>query len=68
MQHKRFLLNALDLAKTRRGFCAPNPAVGAVLVKDGQLIAKGVHWAAGSAHAEIDVLSKCQEDVKNTIL
>ncbi|MBS0351896.1 MAG: bifunctional diaminohydroxyphosphoribosylaminopyrimidine deaminase/5-amino-6-(5-phosphoribosylamino)uracil reductase RibD, partial [Proteobacteria bacterium] len=53
-----FMRRALELAATRRGFCAPNPAVGAVVVKDGAIIAEGVHWAYGQAHAEPDALSK----------
>lgn len=52
------LLSALELARERRGFCAPNPAVGAVIVKDGCVIATGAHWAAGLPHAEVDALSK----------
>jgi diaminohydroxyphosphoribosylaminopyrimidine deaminase/5-amino-6-(5-phosphoribosylamino)uracil reductase len=46
------LLEALVLAQQRRGFCAPNPAVGAVVVKEGMVIASGNHWAAGQSHAE----------------
>lgn len=53
MNHRYFLLEALACAKERRGFCAPNPAVGAVLVKDNTLIAKGCHYAAGFPHAEV---------------
>jgi len=53
-----FLTTALDLAKNRRGFCAPNPAVGAVLVKDQQIIASGYHYASGYPHAEVKTLEK----------
>jgi diaminohydroxyphosphoribosylaminopyrimidine deaminase/5-amino-6-(5-phosphoribosylamino)uracil reductase len=56
---REILLFALAQAKTRRGFCAPNPAVGAVLVNHAQeIIASGFHWAAGHPHAEIEVLTK----------
>jgi diaminohydroxyphosphoribosylaminopyrimidine deaminase/5-amino-6-(5-phosphoribosylamino)uracil reductase len=63
--HHNYLLQALDLAKLRQGFCAPNPTVGAVVVKDGQVIAQGYHWAAGHPHAEAAALaqldpSQCQ--------
>lgn len=47
-----YLLEALSLAQQRRGFCAPNPAVGAVVVKAGRVVASGSHWAAGQPHAE----------------
>lgn len=53
-----YLKSALTLAEIRRGFCAPNPCVGAVLVKNAQLIAKGYHRKSGSAHAEVDAISK----------
>lgn len=47
---------ALQLAEQRRGFCAPNPAVGAVVVKDGKVIGEGAHWACGHPHAEVMAL------------
>ncbi|MFM2322765.1 MAG: riboflavin biosynthesis protein RibD [Pseudomonadota bacterium] len=53
-----YLNLALSLATIRRGFCAPNPCVGAVLVKNAEIIATGYHWASGSAHAEVDALNK----------
>ena len=59
--HQEYLLLALEQARSRRGFCAPNPAVGAVLVKDGMIIAQGAHQAAGSPHAEIEVLKVAGE-------
>lgn len=54
--HKHFLLQALAQAKIRRGFCAPNPSVGAVVVKDQQILAEGYHVAAGEPHAEVMAL------------
>lgn len=48
-----YLLRALALAQKRKGFCAPNPAVGAVLVKNGKIVGEGYHYAAGCAHAEV---------------
>ena len=50
--NKEFLKKALIAAASRRGFCAPNPAVGAVVVKDGKILATGCHWAAGEDHAD----------------
>lgn len=55
-----YLNLALSLATIRRGFCAPNPCVGAVLVKNAEIIATGYHWASGSAHAEVDALNKIE--------
>ncbi len=55
-QHFTYLSQALALAATRRGYCAPNPAVGAVIVKDGIVIGEGSHLACGQPHAEIAAL------------
>ncbi len=58
-----FLSQALDLAKIRRGFCAPNPSVGAVIVQEGEIVATGYHMAAGQPHAEIDALQKLKQSL-----
>src|SRR4051812_26946830 len=49
---------ALRLAARARGRTAPNPMVGAVIVKGDRVIAEGFHAKAGTAHAEIVALSK----------
>lgn len=49
---------ALDLARRGVGRTSPNPAVGAVIVKDGNIIAGGFHSVAGADHAEVDALRK----------
>ncbi len=54
--HQHYLQQALALAKTRRGYCAPNPAVGAVVVKDKTIIGTGAHYACGMPHAEVEAL------------
>ena len=43
---------ALAQAAKSRGLTAPNPAVGAVLVRDGQVVARGRHEYCGGPHAE----------------
>jgi diaminohydroxyphosphoribosylaminopyrimidine deaminase/5-amino-6-(5-phosphoribosylamino)uracil reductase len=47
---------ALSEAKKALGLTSPNPAVGAVLVIDNRIAAKGHHREAGSAHAEVECL------------
>jgi diaminohydroxyphosphoribosylaminopyrimidine deaminase/5-amino-6-(5-phosphoribosylamino)uracil reductase len=49
---------AITLA--RRGFPAPNPRVGCVLARDGVVLAKGYHAAAGTAHAEVAAISNAR--------
>ena len=50
----RYMQMALDMAKLGRGYTNPNPMVGAVIVKDGQVIAKGYHHCCGQGHAEVE--------------
>jgi diaminohydroxyphosphoribosylaminopyrimidine deaminase/5-amino-6-(5-phosphoribosylamino)uracil reductase len=47
---------AIELAKRGLGRTAPNPPVGAVLVRDGKVVGEGFHPAAGQPHAEIFAL------------
>ncbi len=51
---------ALKLAARGIGSVEPNPAVGCVIVKSGQVIGKGWHKKFGSPHAEINALEDCK--------
>ena len=51
-----FLDRAYELALRGVGNTAPNPPVGAVVVRDGHVIGEGFHHRAGLAHAEINAL------------
>ena len=53
-----FLRLALKEAERALGRTAPNPAVGAVVVKGGKVISKGYHHAPGLPHAEIEAIRK----------
>lgn len=53
-----FMQKALALAEKARGFTSPNPMVGAVIVKNGTVIADGYHHGSGLAHAEIEAMRK----------
>ena len=48
---------ALEMASRGIGKTSPNPAVGAVIVRDDKIIASGYHKKAGTDHAEVDALS-----------
>jgi diaminohydroxyphosphoribosylaminopyrimidine deaminase/5-amino-6-(5-phosphoribosylamino)uracil reductase len=52
----RFMREALRQARKGSGRTSPNPAVGAVIVDNGNIIAKGYHKKAGFPHAEVDAL------------
>ncbi len=56
-----FMAQAVQLALRGKGRTAPNPCVGAVLVKDGCVVAEGWHKACGGPHAEINCLSDARE-------
>ncbi len=47
------LARALDLAEGGRGLTAPNPMVGALVVRDGVVMGEGFHARAGDDHAEV---------------
>ena len=51
-----FLELALELAERGRGTTKPNPIVGAVLVRDGEVVGRGWHERAGGPHAEVVAL------------
>lgn len=51
-----FMRQALRLARKAIGQTSPNPAVGALLVKNGAVIGRGYHRRAGLAHAEVEAL------------
>lgn len=56
-----FLHEAVVAARRGRGSVAPNPLVGAVIVKNGETLATGYHAQAGSVHAEVMALDGCRD-------
>ena len=56
-----YMREALRMAAYARGRTSPNPLVGAVIVRDGTIIASGWHRAAGEPHAEIHALRMAGE-------
>ena len=53
LNHEVFMSRAIELAKKGRGYVSPNPMVGCVLVKDGEIIGEGYHETFGHEHAEV---------------
>ena len=60
----KFMSRALLLAKKGIYTTAPNPNVGCVLVKDGEVVGEGWHAKAGEAHAEINALKQAGNRAK----
>ena len=54
----QWMRHAIDVARRGQGAVEPNPMVGCVLIKDGQLLAEGWHEAFGQAHAEVNALKQ----------
>ena len=65
---EQYMRRAIELAKKGTGYTNPNPLVGAVIVKDGQVIGEGFHEAYGGLHAERNALKSCTEDPKDAEL
>ena len=63
-----YLREALDLARLGRGQTSPNPMVGAVLVRDGQIVGRGFHTYAGVKHAEVLALKQAGEQARGAEL
>lgn len=55
-EHIIWMQRALKLARQAEGYTSPNPIVGSVVVRDGQLVGEGYHQRAGMPHAEIEAL------------
>lgn len=50
------MARALKLAQQGRFTTHPNPNVGRVIVKDGEIVGEGFHYRAGEPHAEVHAL------------
>jgi len=59
---------AYSLAEKARGQTSPNPCVGALIVKQGQIVGWGYHQAAGSPHAEIIALERAGQRARGSTL
>lgn len=58
---RRHLERAVELARNGKGRVHPNPVVGAVIVKDGEVVGDGWHAEYGGAHAEVNAIADAGE-------
>lgn len=63
-----YMRQVLELARQGEGHVSPNPMVGCVVVKDGNIIATGYHEQYGGYHAERNALLSCKEDTEGAEL
>jgi diaminohydroxyphosphoribosylaminopyrimidine deaminase/5-amino-6-(5-phosphoribosylamino)uracil reductase len=59
---------ALELAERGRGTTHPNPVVGAVVVRDGEVVGEGWHERAGGPHAEVTALEEAGGRARGAVL
>lgn len=65
---RRYMEMALELAAKGRGRTSPNPVVGAVVVRDGEVVGAGYHESYGSAHAEVNALRQAGKRAQGATL
>ena len=68
MNDSDYMKVALQLAEKGCGFTSPNPMVGAVIVKNGQIIGQGWHQKYGETHAERNALAACIDNPKGATM
>lgn len=68
LRDEEYMRHALTLASYARGRTSPNPMVGAVLVRDGEIVGQGWHRQAGTPHAEIHALRQAGDLAKAATL
>ena len=64
----RFMALALDLGRRGLGRTAPNPAVGAVIVKDGVIVGRGWTQDGGRPHAEVEALNRAKRAARGATM
>lgn len=68
LSDSHLMQRCLQLARQADGKTSPNPMVGSVVVKDGQIIGEGFHPGAGNPHAEVFALRAAGDRAKNATL
>jgi len=68
MDDDQYMEEAFGLAERGRGGTHPNPLVGAVLVKGGEVVGRGWHLAPGRPHAEANALAEAGERARGATL
>jgi diaminohydroxyphosphoribosylaminopyrimidine deaminase/5-amino-6-(5-phosphoribosylamino)uracil reductase len=65
---QKYMQESLSLAQKGKGFTSPNPAVGAVVVKNNKVVGRGWHKGAGLAHAEVEAINDAGDEAKNSTI
>jgi diaminohydroxyphosphoribosylaminopyrimidine deaminase / 5-amino-6-(5-phosphoribosylamino)uracil reductase len=65
---RTMMQRCLELARRALGYTSPNPMVGAVIVKDGEIVGEGFHPRAGEPHAEVFALKAAGENARGATI
>lgn len=65
---KKYMERAIELAWMSAGHTRPNPPVGAVVVREGEIVGEGRHKRCGEAHAEVEALRDAGEKVRGATI
>jgi diaminohydroxyphosphoribosylaminopyrimidine deaminase/5-amino-6-(5-phosphoribosylamino)uracil reductase len=65
---EQYMRRALQLARRGMGQVSPNPMVGAVIVRSGEIISQGYHRRFGGDHAERDAIQRASEGVRGATI
>lgn len=68
MIEEKYMRRAIELARLGEGYVNPNPLVGAVIVKEGQIIGEGYHEKYGEKHAERNAIESSKEDLEGSTI
>jgi diaminohydroxyphosphoribosylaminopyrimidine deaminase / 5-amino-6-(5-phosphoribosylamino)uracil reductase len=67
-EDKQYMEQAIELARKGEGLAAPNPMVGAVIVRDGEVVGEGFHLFEAVKHAEVVALEAAGELARGATL
>jgi diaminohydroxyphosphoribosylaminopyrimidine deaminase / 5-amino-6-(5-phosphoribosylamino)uracil reductase len=67
-EDKQYMGQAIELARKGEGLAAPNPMVGAVIVRDGEVVGEGFHLFDAVKHAEVVALEAAGELARGATL
>jgi diaminohydroxyphosphoribosylaminopyrimidine deaminase/5-amino-6-(5-phosphoribosylamino)uracil reductase len=65
---EKYMRLAIELAEKAKGRTSPNPMVGAVIVKNNEIVGKGYHQKAGTPHAEVHAIKDAGEKAKDATI
>lgn len=61
---EKYMQRCFELARLGKGYAAPNPLVGSVIVHDNKIIGEGYHMQYGQAHAEVNAVNSVRDKEK----